>query len=123
MVLAVLELRCGIGFGPSDVYLNVAGGLRISEPAADLAVAAALVSARQDIALPRDAVIFGEVSLSGALRPAAQAEARLREAAKLGFASALVPARTALPTAPGIDIDPVADLNAFMDKCFGPIDR
>ena len=71
MVLAVLESRCGIGFGPSDVYLNVAGGLRISEPAADLAVAAALVSARQDIPLPRDAVFFGEVSLSGALRPAA----------------------------------------------------
>ena len=123
MVLAVLESRCGIGFGPSDVYLNVAGGLRISEPAADLAVAAALVSARQDIALPRDAVIFGEVSLSGALRPAAQAEARLREAAKLGFGSALVPARTVLPATPGIAIDPVADLAAFMDKCFGPIDR
>ncbi len=81
-VLAVLESRCGIGFGPSDVYLNVAGGLRITEPAADLAVAAALVSARQDIPLPRDAVFFGEISLSGALRPAAQAEARLREAAE-----------------------------------------
>ena len=94
-----------------------------AELALDLAVAAALVSARQDIALPRDAVIVGEVSLSGALRPAAQAEARLREAAKLGFGSALVPARTILPATPGIGIDPVADLAAFMDKCFGPIDR
>ena len=84
--------RCGIGFGPSDVYLNVAGGLRISEPAADLAVAAALVSARQDIPLPRDAVVFGEICLSGALRPAPQAEARLREAAKLGFGAAWLPA-------------------------------
>ena len=84
--------RCGIGFGPSDVYLNVAGGLRITEPAADLAVAAALVSARQDIPLPRDAVFFGEISLSGALRPAAQAEARLREAQKLGFTAAYAPA-------------------------------
>ena len=86
MVLAVLESRCGIGFGPSDVYLNVAGGLRISEPAADLAVAAALVSARQDIPLPRDAVVFGEISLSGAAPPRAPGrgaaarggEARLR---------------------------------------------
>ncbi len=123
MVLAVLESRCGIGFGPSDVYVTVAGGLRVGEPAADLAVAAALVSSRQDIALPRDAVIFGEISLSGALRPAPQAEARLREAEKLGFAAALVPSRTTLPAASGLDIQPVADLAAFMDKCFGPIER
>ncbi|HRO10080.1 MAG TPA: DNA repair protein RadA [Amaricoccus sp.] len=120
MLLAVLEARCGIPFGPSDVYLNVAGGLRITEPAADLAVAAALVSARQDIPLPRDAVVFGEVSLSGALRPAPQTDARLREAAKLGFAQAFTP-----PGARGNDlaIHPVADLAAFMDKCFGPIER
>ena len=122
MILAVLESRCGIGFAGSDVYLNVAGGLRISEPAADLAVAAALVSARQDIALPRDAVIFGEISLSGALRPAPQSEARLREAAKLGFTAAYTPAR--LPPHPaGLALHPVADLGAFMDKCFGTIDR
>lgn len=121
MVLAVLESRCGIGFGPSDVYLNVAGGLRITEPAADLAVAAALVSAREDIPLPRDAVVFGEISLSGALRPTAQAEARLREAAKLGFATAFTPPTPAAAT--GLAIQPVADLAAFMDKCFGAIDR
>ncbi|MFO1207727.1 MAG: DNA repair protein RadA [Amaricoccus sp.] len=120
MVLAVLESRCGIGFGPSDVYLNVAGGLRVSEPAADLAVAAALVSAREGIPLPRDAVFFGEISLSGALRPAPQAEARLREAAKLGFAAAWAPAPSA---ASGPEIHPVADLAAFMDKCFGTIGR
>ncbi len=118
MVLAVLESRCGIGFGPSDVYLNVAGGMRISEPAADLAVAAALVSARQDVALPRDAVVFGEVSLSGALRPAPQAEARLREAAKLGFGSAWLPG-TPAGGANGLAIHTVADLGTFMDKCFG----
>jgi DNA repair protein RadA/Sms len=122
MVLAVLESRCGIGFGPSDVYLNVAGGLRISEPAADLAVAAALVSARQDIALPRDAVFFGEISLSGALRPTAQAEARLREAAKLGFAAAYAPPRPAGEANP-LTIHPVADLGCFMEKCFGTIER
>ena len=118
MVLAVLESRCGIGFGPSDVYLNVAGGLRISEPAADLAVAAALVSARQDIPLPRDAVVFGEISLSGALRPAPQAEARLREAAKLGFGEAWLPA-TPAGDGNGLAIHTVADLGTFMDKCFG----
>ena len=120
MLLAVLELRCGIAFGQSDVYLNVAGGLRITEPAADLAVAAALVSARQDIPLPRDAVVFGEVSLSGSLRPAPQSDARLREAAKLGFTAAYTP-----PGARGNDLTiyPVADLAAFMDKCFGTIER
>ncbi len=121
-VLAVLESRCGIGFGGQDVYLNVAGGLRISEPAADLAVAAALVSARQDIALPADTVVFGEISLSGALRPIAQADARLREAAKLGFVHAWAPARLKTQGDAGIAIRQVADLNAFIQKCFGEID-
>jgi DNA repair protein RadA/Sms len=74
MILAVLEARAGITFQGLDVYLNVAGGIRISEPAADLAVAAALLSAREDAALPQDTVVFGELSLSGALRPVTQAE-------------------------------------------------
>ncbi|MCH1928315.1 DNA repair protein RadA, partial [Shewanella sp. C31] len=65
MVLAVLEARCGLGFGDRDVYLNVAGGLRITEPAADLAAAAALASSAFDQALPQDCVVFGEISLSG----------------------------------------------------------
>ncbi len=124
MILAVLESRCGVGFGPSDVYLNVAGGLRITEPAADLAVAAALVSARQDIPLPRDAVIFGEISLSGALRPAPQADSQLREAQKLGFAAAFTPPGPKVSGAGNdLEIHPVADLAAFMDKCFGKIER
>jgi DNA repair protein RadA/Sms len=123
MVLAVLEARFGIGFADRDVYLNVAGGLRISEPAADLADAAALVSGRQDIALPPETVVFGEISLSGALRPTAQAEARLREAAKLGFERALVPARTKAPSEIVLAIDEVADLGAFIEKCFGTIER
>ena len=72
-----------------DVYLNVAGGLRIQEPAADLAAAAALVSSLANAPLPADAVYFGEVSLSGAVRPVAQAAARLKEAQKLGFARAI----------------------------------
>jgi DNA repair protein RadA/Sms len=91
MVLAVLEAHCGVRLSGHDVYLNVAGGLRIVEPAADLAAAAALVSSLANAPLPADAVYFGEVSLSGAIRPVAQASARLKEAAKLGFARAYVP--------------------------------
>jgi DNA repair protein RadA/Sms len=91
MVLAVLEAHCGVRLSGHDVYLNVAGGLRIQEPAADLAAAAALVSSLAHAPLPADAVYFGEVSLSGAVRPVAQAPARLKEAAKLGFAQAFVP--------------------------------
>src|SRR5580658_7406181 len=91
MVLAVLEARCGVGFGDRDVYLNVAGGLRVTEPAADLAAAAALVSSALDAALPQDCVVFGEISLSGDVRPVSRTEMRLKEAAKLGFSRALGP--------------------------------
>jgi DNA repair protein RadA/Sms len=91
MVLAVLEAHCGVRLSSHDVYLNVAGGLRIQEPAADLAAAAALVSSFANAPLPADAVYFGEISLSGMVRPVAQAAARLKEAAKLGFARAFVP--------------------------------
>ena len=85
MILAVLEAHCGVRLGGHDVYLNVAGGFRISEPAADLAVAAALVSSLSNKPLPDNSVFFGEVSLSGHLRPVSQAAARLKEAGKLGF--------------------------------------
>jgi DNA repair protein RadA/Sms len=85
MLLAVLEARCGLSFSSAEVYLNVAGGYRLADPAADLAVAAALVSALADKPLPLRAVWFGEVSLSGEIRPVAHAGLRLREAAKLGF--------------------------------------
>jgi DNA repair protein RadA/Sms len=91
MVLAVLEAHCGVRLSGHDVYLNVAGGLRIHEPAADLAAAAALVSSLARAPLPADAVYFGEVSLSGAVRPVAQTAARLKEAQKLGFARAILP--------------------------------
>ena len=91
MVMAVLEARCGLGFGGRDVYLNVAGGLRISEPASDLAAAAALASSVLDRALPQDCVVFGEISLSGDVRPVSRSEMRLKEAAKLGFSRALTP--------------------------------
>lgn len=92
MVLAVLEARCGLSLAGQDVYLNVAGGLRINEPAADLAVAAALISSITGTPLPSDTVIFGEISLSGAVRPVSQMDARLKEAEKLGFARAILPA-------------------------------
>jgi DNA repair protein RadA/Sms len=95
MLLAVLEARCGMTLGMNDVYLNIAGGLRIAEPAADLAVAAALVSAATDRPTEADAVYFGEVGLSGEVRQVSQAEARLREAQKLGFAAATLPRRVA----------------------------
>ena len=93
MVLAVLEARCGISLAGRDVYLNVAGGLRISEPAADLAVAAALVSAALDQPLAADTVIFGEIGLSGEVRSVSQADLRIKEAAKLGFEAAWAPPR------------------------------
>ncbi|MBC7950297.1 MAG: DNA repair protein RadA [Rhodospirillaceae bacterium] len=91
MVLAVLDSRCGLALSGNDVYLNVAGGLRITEPAADLAVAAALVSSATDVPVPADMVVFGEIGLSGEVRAVAQGDARLKEAAKLGFAQGLVP--------------------------------
>ncbi len=91
-ILAVLEARCGIPFTGLDVFLNVAGGMRVSEPAADLAVAGALLSAREDVAIPPEMVLFGEISLSGALRPVGQTENRLKEASKLGFSQATLPA-------------------------------
>ena len=91
MLLAVLEARCGVRFSGSEVYLNVAGGYRISDPAADLAVAAALLSAHAERPLPSNRVVFGEVALSGEVRPVAHAGLRLREAGKLGFAGAVGP--------------------------------
>jgi DNA repair protein RadA/Sms len=93
MITAVLDARCGLSVGANDIYLNVAGGLRIVEPAADLAVAAALISALNETPVPAETVVFGEIGLSGRIRPVGHAEARLKEAAKLGFAEAWAPPR------------------------------
>ena len=93
MVTAVLEARCGLEFAGRDVFLNVAGGLKISEPAADLAVAAALISSLTGVAAPADTVVFGEIGLSAEVRAVGQSESRLKEAAKLGFTRAILPAR------------------------------
>jgi DNA repair protein RadA/Sms len=129
MILAVLDAHCGVRLGSHDVYLNVAGGLRIQEPAADLAVAAALVSSLSGVALPRNSVYFGEVSLSGAVRPVARSDQRLKEAERLGFSSAIVPRGnlpetvasgsegTQMPVA-GVDVlaDLVAKVAASMER-------
>ncbi len=119
MILAVLEARCGIPFAGLDVYLNVAGGMKISEPAADLAAAAALLSAREDSALPPETVVFGEISLSGALRPAAQTENRLKEAGKLGFTTAIVPSGGKPGGNGGLTLNRLGDLTAFVGEVFG----
>ena len=105
------QRHCGVGLGGHDVYLNVAGGMRIQEPAGDLAAAAALVSSLANAPLPADAVYFGEVSLSGAIRPVAQSASRLKEAAKLGFGRAVVPeAARAETVEPDLIVTDVANL-------------
>jgi len=119
MILAVLEARCGIPFTGLDVYLNVAGGIRVNEPAADLAVAAALLSAREDAALPKECVVFGEISLSGALRPAGQTENRLKEAGKLGFTRAILPAKSKTGSGSGVKVMEMTDLSGFVGEVFG----
>src|SRR6478752_3431531 len=116
MVLAVLEAHCGVKLSGYDVYLNVAGGLRIQEPAADLAAAAALVSSLVNAPLPTDAVYFGEISLSGAVRPVAQTAARLKEAAKLGFGRAVLPesARGEVGGDAGLSLNTIGGLTSLV---------
>ncbi len=120
MILAVLEAHCGVRLGQHDVYLNVAGGYRISEPAADLAVASALVSSLAGSALPSDCVYFGEISLSGAVRPVSQTAQRLKEAEKLGFGSALLPASSAeLPKSSNCRWTEIEDLADLVSRIAG----
>ena len=122
MLLAVLESRCGLNFSSAEVYLNVAGGYRLSDPAADLAVAAALVSALADRPLPKQSVWFGEVSLSGEIRSVAHAPLRLRESAKLGFDKAFGPAlnSASLSSEQGTGLyDPLDLLIGLVDRVVG----
>ena len=112
MVLAVLDARADAGISAQDVYLNVAGGLRIGEPAADLAAAGALVSSHLGVVIPPDCVFFGEISLSGTVRPVGQAESRLKEAQKLGFKRALVPPGISGPK--GLELTPVPSVGALV---------
>ena len=116
MLLAVLESHCGVRLSGHDVYLNVAGGLRIQEPAADLAAAAALISSFANAPLSADAVYFGEISLSGAVRPVAQTATRLKEAQKLGFVHAILPkaTRAEAPDDAGLSLKPVSSLASLV---------
>ena len=117
MILAVLEARCGLSLSSAEVYLNVAGGYRLADPAADLAVACAIVSAFAEKPLPADAVVFGEVALSGELRPVAHAGLRLRESAKLGFGRAILPALAAPETA--MRVETHGRLGEVVDRLLG----
>ncbi|MCL6678751.1 DNA repair protein RadA [Sphingomonas sp. RG327] len=117
MILAVLEARCGLSFGTTEVYLNVAGGYRLTDPAADLAVAAALVSALSEKPIPSGAVILGEIALSGEIRPVAHAPLRLKESAKLGFEQAWVPKE--VKGGDGISAAHFANLRALVDQILG----
>ena len=118
MVLAVLEARCSLSFSTCEVYLNVAGGYRLSDPAADLAVAAALISALSERPAPADAVLFGEIALSGEIRPVAHAPLRLRESAKLGFDRAFVPSAVA-DGVKGISVSGMRTLGQLVDHMLG----
>jgi DNA repair protein RadA/Sms len=112
MILAVLEARCGLSLSSAEVYLNIAGGYRLSDPAADLAVAAALVSAFSERPVPSEVVAFGEVALSGEVRPVSHATLRLKESAKLGFERAWLPAGI---KADGISLNGFRSLGGMVD--------
>jgi DNA repair protein RadA/Sms len=117
MILAVLEARCGLSFASSEVYLNVAGGYRLSDPAADLAVAAALVSALSERPVPSESVVLGEIALSGEVRPVAHAGLRLKEAAKLGFEIGWVP--KGIKAGEGTRLSEFASLRQLVDQLLG----
>ncbi|WP_395394869.1 DNA repair protein RadA [Novosphingobium sp. BL-8A] len=115
MLLAVLEARCGLNFSSAEVYLNVAGGYRLADPAADLAVAAALISALGDRPLQKNTVWFGEVSLAGEIRPVAHSSIRQRESAKLGFGRAYGPVATTSPEK-GLEFTGLSMLPNLVDR-------
>lgn len=118
MILAVLEARCGLSFSTSEVYLNIAGGYRVSDPGADMAVAAALISALSERPVASDSVAFGEVALSGEIRPVAHGALRLRESAKLGFGRAMVPSAQSGDGA-AIKLTSFPSLISFVDHMLG----
>ncbi|WP_404370380.1 DNA repair protein RadA [Sphingomonas sp. MMS24-J45] len=118
MVLAVLEARCGLSFSACEVYLNIAGGYRVADPAADLAVAAALISALSERPVAADAVVFGELALSGEIRAVAHGPLRLKEAGKLGFERAIVPAAVADDKS-GLTLTGFKALGGFVDYMLG----
>ena len=108
MLLAVLHRHGGISVGDQDVFVNVVGGVKVLETSADLALILSVISSFRDSPLPKDLVVFGEVGLAGEIRPVANGQERLREAAKHGFSRAIVPAGN-MPKKPikGMTIVPV----------------
>ncbi|MEE8393753.1 MAG: magnesium chelatase domain-containing protein, partial [Rhodospirillales bacterium] len=126
MIMAVLESRSGLALGGNDVYLNVAGGLKITEPAADLAVAAALVSAARGVPVQGETVVFGEIGLSGEVRAVAHADARIKEAAKLGFCRAVTPTSRAKAGKgrgkgkSGMEVEEISHLSDLVDSFKAP---
>jgi DNA repair protein RadA/Sms len=121
VLLAVLEQRAGVSFSAADVYASVAGGVRVTEPGADLAVAVALASARLEVPVPATTVVLGEVGLGGEMRQVPQAGRRLAEAARLGFDRAVGP--PSLPSVPGVEITPVATLEEALRVLLGEAGR
>ncbi|HLF56982.1 MAG TPA: magnesium chelatase domain-containing protein, partial [Thermoanaerobaculia bacterium] len=105
-----------LGLGDRDVFLNVVGGLALKEPASDLAVAAALISAYKGVALPADAVYFGEVGLLGEVRPVGGTEARLREASGHGFRKAYLPRTDGLPKRTGLELVEIATVEELAER-------
>lgn len=120
MLLAVLEKRCGFRLGQKDVFLNLAGGFRVEEPAIDLAVVCAVLSSNADIAIPMDTAFCGEVGLTGEIRPVTRTEQRIAEAAKLGFARIFIPKGSkGVPSQKGIQVVQVAQVNEVLGALFG----
>jgi DNA repair protein RadA/Sms len=117
MILAVLEARCGLSFATAEVYLNVAGGYRLTDPAADLAVAAALISSLSERPIPNESIVFGEIALSGEIRQVAHAGLRLKEAAKLGFERAWLP--SGVKPADGISLTGFSNVRTLVDQILG----
>ncbi|MFT3884599.1 MAG: DNA repair protein RadA [Flavobacteriales bacterium] len=120
MLLAVMEKRCGFRLGQKDVFLNLAGGFRVEEPAIDLAVVCAVLSSNADIAIPMDTCFCGEVGLTGEIRPVTRTEQRIAEAAKLGFGRIFVPKGTkGIPARPGIEVVQVGRVDEVLGQLFG----
>ncbi|HSB52002.1 MAG TPA: S16 family serine protease, partial [Dissulfurispiraceae bacterium] len=121
LLLAVLEKKAGIHLGGADVFVNVVGGLKITEPAADAGIVAAVVSSFREAPIDPRTVLFGEVGLSGEVRAVAQGEARVREAAKIGFDKALIPRGNAerIEVGAGMSIVPVKDLGEIIEHVIG----
>jgi DNA repair protein RadA/Sms len=117
LLIAVLEKRAGMHLGGMDVFINVVGGLKIVEPAVDLGIIATIASSMKEVSIQPDTFVFGEIGLSGEVRAVAQSEARLKEAAKIGFKRAVIPAGNALKTSDkqGLKVIGIKDVEEFLE--------